>query len=202
MVARHTAASEATLEAMFQLQMHVALAKRGATSEHAELRFGGHASAQRREAFDGAVEFVGGEHDGRAGTGRFDESYRAKHALPDLERDYWFVDVVCSKTQPSATLLILAAYALTARAKPAAKGLAAVAISRQALRVFQELGFAAHPYREQGQQRWLVHAAQGDVTMARAMQRLRFDGQREAVSGLCFRMGLTKASADRIVARC
>lgn len=139
--------------------------------------------------------------DATLGTGRFDESYRAKHALPALDQ-YWFIDVVCSKTQPSATLLVLSAYALTAKTKPPAKGIAAVAISRQALRVFQELGFAAHPYREQNQQRWLVHATHGDVTMARAMQRLRFDGHREVVSGLCFRMGLTKASADKIVARC
>ena len=138
--------------------------------------------------------------DATLGTARFDASYRAKHALPNLD-SYWYIDVVCSKTKPSATLLILSAYALTARTKPAAEGMAAVAISKQALRVFQELGFAAHAFREQGQPRWLVYAKHGDVTMARVMQRLNFEGHDEAVT-LCFRMGLTKQSADKVVGRC
>ena len=77
-----------------------------------------------------------------------------------------------------------------------------MAISKQALRVFQELDFAAHSFREQGQPRWLVYAKHGDVTMARVMQRLHFDGHQEVVTGLCFRMGLTKQSADKIVGRC
>ena len=47
--------------------------------------------------------------DATLGTARFDASYRAKHALPNLD-NYWYIDVVCSKTKPSATLLILSAY--------------------------------------------------------------------------------------------
>lgn len=137
------------------------------------------------------------------GTSRFgSDEYLLKNSLPTDLTSYLLVDVICSKTPPSALLSILYFFRKISQTRSNKLiGIAAICVNKSALNLFVSLGFKQFQFREKGSTRWLVHLRTEALEMARVASRLKFDGS-DLLFSYCYRRGLTKRTEDRILARC
>lgn len=140
--------------------------------------------------------------DATLGTARFSEEYIAAKRLPPDLGSMLFVDVVCSKRQPAATLGVMTFFKIASRTRRNKMvGVAGIAIHKRALALFSGLGFASHEYREQGQTRWLCWLHTADLKMDKVASRLAFEGS-DDVFKICYRKGLTPKAQGNAIARC
>jgi hypothetical protein len=140
--------------------------------------------------------------DATLGTQRFSEEYITTKKLPPDLTQMLFVDVVCSKRQPAATLGVMTFFKIAARTRrDRMVGVSAIAIHKRALSLFTGLGFASHEYREEGQTRWLCWLHTADLKMETVASRLNFEGS-EDVFKICYRRGLTPKTTESVIARC
>ena len=133
------------------------------------------------------------------GTTRFTNAYCSQHSIPRLDSSTLFIDVVASAANPrgAGTLLVLAAYLLATRSQKYNR-LATIAVTSKGKKLFEDLGWESHSYREGGT-RTLFWIDTGDMKAADVQARLRLD---DSVKNKCFRKGASARTANKRYARC
>ena len=134
------------------------------------------------------------------GTTRFTQPYCTQHKIPRLDSSTLFIDVVASGANPrgAGTLLVLAAYLLAARSQKYNGRVATIAVTNQGKKLFRDLGWEEHSYRESGA-RTLFWIEKGEMKAADVQTRLRLD---DSVKNKCFRKGASSRTANKRYARC
>ena len=97
----------------------------------------------------------------------------------------------------AGTALVLAAYLLAGRSRKYNR-CATVAVTEKGKKLFRDLGWEEHRYREGGS-RSLFYIGKGEMTAQDVQARLRLD---EEVKGRCFRPGASSRTAHKRYARC
>ena len=134
------------------------------------------------------------------GTERFTTQYLDNNNCPRLNGGWLLVDVIASSQPGSASLLLLHAYLAAMRARMA--GVVAVCVTPKGSDVFTKQGFSHHSYRQGGAPRTLVWIHTGELRFEDVAARLRYGGGRRTTEELCFRLGLSAASAHKLQSRC
>lgn len=132
------------------------------------------------------------------GTSRFVASYLREHKLPHFDSSWVLIDVIASSKPMTGALLCLQVY-LAAKAK---SGVVAIAVTKGGKSLFSKLGFESHPFREEGGHKALMYAPAGSLSMATINRRLKFAGDKELLSSICWRFGLTPKTSGSLVRRC
>ena len=132
------------------------------------------------------------------GTNRFTQAYCTQHSIPRLDSSTLFIDVVASAANPrgAGTLLVLACYLLAQRSQK--YRVATVGVSNQGKKLFRDMGWEEHNYREGGP-RTLFWIETGELKAADVQARLRLD---DSVKSRCFRKGASARTANKRYARC
>ena len=132
-------------------------------------------------------------------TSRFTPGYCRAHGLPRLDDATLLIDVVAASGEPRGVgaLLVLACYLLACRSRRYRR-VATVAVTAAGKRLFEELGFERHSYREGGP-RALFHIGTGELRARDLHRRLGWD---DSVQRACFRAGATERTRARRYARC
>ena len=133
------------------------------------------------------------------GTSRFTTAYCDRHRLPRLNSSTLLIDVVASAAKPggAGALLVLSAYNMAQRSRKYER-VASLAVTERGRKLFRDLGFEEHAFREGGSQS-LFWIDTGDLRAQEVSERLRLDGE---VKGRCFRAGASPRTADKRYARC
>ena len=127
------------------------------------------------------------------GTNLFTPRWLRERGLPRLGPQWCFVDVVASRKRPAGPLLVLSAYLAACRGRM--DGVCAICVTTKGRDLFQSLGFNSHTYRDKGA-KYFCYLGCGEMqfrTVARKMQ------LNESVMDICWRMGLTARTRDRVV---
>ena len=133
-------------------------------------------------------------------TERFTTSTLESNGLPRFNANWLLVDCVCSLQPGAGTLILLHAYLTAMRARM--RGVVAVCVTTQGRDVFVKQGYQSYAYREGGVPRTLVWIGAGDLRAEAVSAHLRVGGGRNTLEQLCFRMGLTPRTSDRLQSRC
>ena len=122
-------------------------------------------------------------------TEEYTDAYLRRHKLP-IDANTLLIDVFSSSRKGVGTLLVLEAYLAAMRMRRS--GVACVAVTAGGRKLFDALGFERHKSTE------LYYVQAGALQMAKVHAKLGVDG----VLDLCWRKGLTPASAQNIIGRC
>ena len=134
------------------------------------------------------------------GTDQFTAQYLSANGCPRFNSSWMLVDVVASSQPGGGSLLLLHAYLVALKARAA--GVIAVCVTPKGTDVFTKQGYQRHTYTHEGARRTLVWIRVGDLRFEEVAQRLRYAGGRRTTEELCFRLGLSPATAHKLQSRC